>query len=252
MSEPLLVTAGLTKRYGGLAALDGVSLSINAGELHAVIGPNGAGKTTLIAHLAGELTPDDGRVYFAGEDITDLAVHARAARGLGRSFQVTSIFGDITVIDNVSLAVQARVGHSFHFWRPTDEDPSLCEPALQILSDVGLSDRAFEIAANLAHGEKRALEMAMVLAGRPRLLLLDEPMAGMGPEDATRMVELLAGLKRRHTILLVEHDMDAVFGLADRISVLVYGRVIATGDVMDIRSNEDVRLAYLGEEDLLT
>jgi branched-chain amino acid transport system ATP-binding protein len=252
MSEPLLVTAGLTKRYGGLAALDGVSLSINAGELHAVIGPNGAGKTTLIAHLAGELTPDDGRVYFAGEDITDLAVHARAARGLGRSFQVTSIFGDITVIDNVSLAVQARVGHSFHFWRPTDEDPSLCEPALQILSDVGLSDRAFEIAANLAHGEKRALEMAMVLAGRPRLLLLDEPMAGMGPEDATRMVELLAGLKRRHTILLVEHDMDAVFGLADRISVLVYGRVVATGDVMDIRSNEEVRLAYLGEEDLLT
>jgi len=217
-----------------------------------VIGPNGAGKTTLIAHLAGELTPDDGRVYFAGEDITDLAVHARAARGLGRSFQVTSIFGDITVIDNVSLAVQARVGHSFHFWRPTDEDPSLCEPALQILSDVGLSDRAFEIAANLAHGEKRALEMAMVLAGRPRLLLLDEPMAGMGPEDATRMVELLAGLKRRHTILLVEHDMDAVFGLADRISVLVYGRVVATGDVMDIRSNEEVRLAYLGEEDLLT
>jgi branched-chain amino acid transport system ATP-binding protein len=202
--------------------------------------------------LAGELTPDDGRVYFAGEDITDLAVHARAARGLGRSFQVTSIFGDITVIDNVSLAVQARVGHSFHFWRPTDEDPSLCEPALQILSDVGLSDRAFEIAANLAHGEKRALEMAMVLAGRPRLLLLDEPMAGMGPEDATRMVELLAGLKRRHTILLVEHDMDAVFGLADRISVLVYGRVVATGDVMDIRSNEEVRLAYLGEEDLLT
>jgi branched-chain amino acid transport system ATP-binding protein len=171
---------------------------------------------------------------------------------LGRSFQVTSIFGDITVIDNVSLAVQARVGHSFHFWRPTDEDPSLCEPALQILSDVGLSDRAFEIAANLAHGEKRALEMAMVLAGRPRLLLLDEPMAGMGPEDATRMVELLAGLKRRHTILLVEHDMDAVFGLADRISVLVYGRVVATGDVMDIRSNEEVRLAYLGEEDLLT
>ena len=252
MSEPLLVTAGLTKRYGGLAALDGVSLSINAGELHAVIGPNGAGKTTLIAHLAGELTPDDGRVYFAGEDITDLAVHARAARGLGRSFQVTSIFGDITVIDNVSLAVQARVGHSFHFWRPTDEDPSLCEPALQILSDVGLSDRAFEIAANLAHGEKRALEMAMVLAGRPRLLLLDEPMAGMGPEDATRMVELLAGLKRRHTILLVEHDMDAVFGLADRISVLVYGRVVATGDVMEIRSNEEVRLAYLGEEDLLT
>jgi len=252
MSEPLLVIAGLIKRYGGLAALDGANLSINAGELHAVIGPNGAGKTTLIAHLAGELTPDAGSVRFAGEDITDLPAHARAARGLGRSFQVTNIFGDLAVIDNVSLAVQARAGHSFHFWRPTEEDPALREPALQILSDVNLSDRAFEIAGNLAHGEKRALEVAMVLATRPRLLLLDEPMAGMGPEDAARMVKLLAGLKRRYTILLVEHDMDAVFGLADRVSVLVYGRVIATGDVTEIRSNEEVRRAYLGEEDLLT
>ena len=252
MAEPLLVTEGLYKRYGGLAALDGVNLAVDAGELHAVIGPNGAGKTTLIAHLAGELRPDGGTIRFAGEDITRLPAHARAARGLGRSFQVTSIFGDLTVIDNVALAVQAHAGHSFRFWRPTEEDQSLRGPALQILGETGLSDRAFMIAANLAHGEKRALELAMVLATRPRLLLLDEPIAGMGPEDAAHMVKLLADLKRRYTILLVEHDMDAVFGLADRVSVLVYGRVLATGDAAEIRSNEEVRRAYLGEEDLLT
>ena len=252
MPEPLLVASGLIKRYGGLAALDGLDLSVDAGELHAVIGPNGAGKTTLIANLAGELIPDDGSIRFADEDITALPAPARAARGLGRSFQVTSILADLTVIDNVSLAVQARLGHSFRFWRSTEQDPTLREPALQALSTVDLSDRAFDIAANLAHGEKRALELAMVLAAQPRFLLLDEPMAGMSPEDATRTVRLLAGLKRRHTILLIEHDMDAVFGLADRVSVLVYGRVIATGDVAEIRNNEEVRRAYLGDEDLLT
>ncbi len=252
MPEPLLVTAGLSKRYDGLAALDGVDLSIAAGELHAVIGPNGAGKTTLIANLAGELRSDSGCTHFAGEDISNLPAHARAARGLGRSFQVSSIFNDLSVIDNVSLAVQARVGHSFRFWRSTEEDAALREPALQILSEVDLSERASVIAADLAHGEKRALEMAMVLAARPRLLLLDEPMAGMGLEDAARMVELLASLKRSHTILLVEHDMDTVFDLADRVSVLVYGRVIATGNVAEIRNNEAVRRAYLGDEDLLT
>jgi branched-chain amino acid transport system ATP-binding protein len=252
MPEPLLVTVGLSKRYDGLAALDGVDLSIDAGELHAVIGPNGAGKTTLIANLAGELRSDSGSIHFAGEDISNLPSHARAARGLGRSFQVSSTFNDLSVIDNVSLAVQARVGHSFRFWRATEEDAALREPALQILSEVDLSERASVIAADLAHGEKRALEMAMVLAARPRLLLLDEPMAGMGLEDAARIVELLASLKRSRTILLVEHDMDTVFDLADRVSVLVYGRIIATGSVAEIRSNEEVRRAYLGDEDLLT
>jgi branched-chain amino acid transport system ATP-binding protein len=252
MPEPLLVTVGLSKRYDGLAALDGVDLSIDAGELHAVIGPNGAGKTTLIASLAGELRSDSGSTHFAGEDISNFSAHARAARGLGRSFQVSSIFNDLSVIDNVSLAVQACVGHSFRFWRATEEDAALRKPALQILSEVHLSERASVIAADLAHGEKRALEMAMVLAARPRLLLLDEPMAGMGLEDAARMVELLASLKRSHTILLVEHDMDTVFDLADRVSVLVYGRVIATGSVAEIRNNEAVRRAYLGDEDMLT
>jgi branched-chain amino acid transport system ATP-binding protein len=249
MAEPLLVVDQLVKRFGGLLALDEVNLAVNAGELHAVIGPNGAGKTTLIAHLAGELVPDNGRVFLAGEDITDLPPYARAAIGLGRSFQVTSIFGDLSVADNVSLAVQARAGHSFRFWRATEEDATLRDPALQILSEMGLADRALTPAGSLAHGEKRALEVAMVLASRPRLLLLDEPMAGMGLEDAARMVKLLADLKSRYTILLIEHDMDAVFGLADRVSVLVYGRVIATGTAAEIRANDEVRRAYLGDEE---
>jgi len=250
VSAPLLVTEQLVKRYGGLLALDHVSLAIEDRELHAVIGPNGAGKTTLVAHLAGELVPDQGRVLLGGEDVTRLPAHARAARGLGRSFQISSIFGDLTVADNVSLAIQAHAGHSFRFWRPAEEDEALREPALRILAEVDLADRAPQLAANLAHGEKRALEVAMVLASRPRLLLLDEPMAGMGPEDAQRMVKLLASLKGRYAILLVEHDMDAVFGLADRVSVLVYGRVLATGAAADIRRNDEVRRAYLGDEDL--
>ncbi len=250
MAEPLLIADQLTKRYGGLTALDGVSLAVEAGGLHAVIGPNGAGKTTLVAHFAGELIPNSGSIRFAGEDITELPAYARAARGLSRSFQVTSIFGDLSVADNVSLAIQAHAGHSFRFWRAAEEDEVLRAPALQILADLGLADRAQESAANLAHGEKRVLEVAMVLASRPRLLLLDEPMAGMDPGDAVRIVKLLAELKRRYTILLIEHDMDAVFGLADRISVLVYGQVIATGTAAEIKGNEEVRRAYLGDEEV--
>jgi len=250
MAEPLLIANQLTKRFGGLTALDGVRLAVEPGELHAVIGPNGAGKTTLVAHLAGELIPNSGSIHFAGEDITELPAYARAARGLGRSFQVTSIFGDLSVADNVSLAIQAHAGHSFRFWRAAEEDEALRAPALQILADLGLADRAQEPAANLAHGEKRVLEVAMVLASRPRLLLLDEPMAGMGPEDAVHIVKLLAELKRHYTILLIEHDMDAVFGLADRISVLVYGQVIATGTAAEIKGNEEVRRAYLGDEEV--
>lgn len=247
MTEALLETRGLVKRFGGLIATDQVSLKVDPGELHAIIGPNGAGKTTLIAQLAGELKPDEGTILFAGKDITSLSVAGRSARGLARSFQITSIFREFTVLDNVALGVQAHAGHSFRFWRPARTEPALREPARAILDQVGLSARAEVLAANLAHGEKRALEIAMALATKPRLLLLDEPMAGMGPEDSARMVQFLSLLKNELTILLIEHDMDAVFALADRITVLVYGRAIATGAPEEIRGNEEVRQAYLGE-----
>jgi branched-chain amino acid transport system ATP-binding protein len=242
----LLETNGLTKRFGGLVATDQVSLAVRAGELHAVIGPNGAGKTTLVAELAGELQPDGGIVRFEGRDITRLRAARRAHLGLARSFQITSIFREFTALDNVALAVQARAGHSFRFWRAARRDARLTTPAREFLEEVGLGARAHVLAANLSHGEKRALEIAMALAARPRLLLLDEPMAGMGPEDSARMVEYLKRLKGRVTILLIEHDMDAVFALADRITVLVYGRVVATGTPAEIRADASVRQAYLG------
>ena len=248
MAEALLAIEQLVKRFGGLVATDEVSLELPAGELHAVIGPNGAGKTTLIAQLAGELMPDAGTVRFAGEDVTRLAPYARARRGLARSFQITSVFREFTALDNVALAVQAHAGHSFRFWRPARAEAGLREPARAILAEVGLEGREEVPAASLAHGEKRALEIALALAARPRLLLLDEPTAGMGSEDSARMVRLLATLKGKLTILLIEHDMDAVFALADRITVLVYGRVIATGAPQAIRANAEVRQAYLGEE----
>jgi len=248
VAEPLLATRDLMKRFGGLVATDALSLEIAQGELHAVIGPNGAGKTTLIAQLAGELMPDGGSVRFAGEEITHLPPHARAGRGLARSFQITSVFREFTALDNVALAVQAQAGHSFRFWRAARTEAALRAPARAILEEVGLAARAAVPAAALAHGEKRALEIALALAGRPRLLLLDEPTAGMGPEDSARMVELLKRLKRRLTILLIEHDMDAVFALADRITVLVYGRALATGAPREIRADAAVRQAYLGED----
>ena len=248
MAEALLAVEGLVKRFGGLVATDEVSLEIPAGELHAVIGPNGAGKTTLIAQLAGELVPDAGVVRFAGEDVTRLPPHARAGRGLARSFQITSVFREFSALDNVALAVQAHAGHSFRFWRPARGEAALSEPARAILAEVGLAGREDVPAAILAHGEKRALEIALALAAGPKLLLLDEPTAGMGPEDTARMVRLLAKLKGKFTVLLIEHDMDAVFALADRITVLVYGRAIATGTPQAIRANAHVRQAYLGEE----
>ena len=248
MAEPLLSIRGLVKRFGGLVATDQLTLEVAYGELHAIIGPNGAGKTTLIAQLAGELSPDGGRIRFAGEDITALPAHARSARGLARSFQITSIFPEFTVLDNVALAVQAHAGHSFRFWRPARAEPSLRQPAREMLERVGLGARADAPAANLAHGEKRALEIAMALATRPRLLLLDEPTAGMSLDDSARMVRMLATLKGKLTIVLIEHDMDAVFALADRVTVLVYGRAIATGAPEAIRANDEVRQAYLGEE----
>ena len=248
MNRPLLSTESLVKRFGGLAATDGLSLSVAEGELHALIGPNGAGKTTLIGQLSGELTPDSGTILFDGRDVTRLPVHKRAQRGLARSFQITSIFPSFTALDNVALAVQAHAGHSFRFWRDAARDRRLAEPARAVLERVGLGARADTRADALAHGEKRQLELAMALATGPKLLLLDEPMAGMGPEDSARMVELLQELKGGVTILLVEHDMDADFALADRITVLVRGKDLASGTPAEIRNDPAVREAYLGDE----
>ena len=248
MAETLLAVRGLTKSFGGLIATNRVDLAIETGETHAVIGPNGAGKTTLIAQLAGDLRPDAGAVVFADRDVTALAAPARSHLGLSRSFQITSVFREFSALDNVALAVQAHAGHSFRFWRAARREPALRDAARAVLESVGLGARAGVLAANLAHGEQRQLEIAMALATRPRLLLLDEPMAGMGPDESQRMIELLRTLKGGQTILLVEHDMDAVFALADRISVMVYGRLIATGAPEAIRANPEVREAYLGEE----
>jgi branched-chain amino acid transport system ATP-binding protein len=244
----LLEVSELRKSFGALRASDGIGLEVREGETHAVIGPNGAGKTTFISQLAGNLRPDSGRIRFAGEDITDLPAPRRARKGLARSFQITSVYPEFSALQNVALAVQAHAGHSFRFWRDARRDPQLTEPARRVLEQVNLHGRAEVLAANLAHGEQRQLEVAMALATGPRLLLLDEPMAGMGIEESQRMIALLASLKRKQTLILVEHDMDAVFRLADRISVLVYGRVIATGTPEEIRSNPEVRSAYLGED----
>ena len=247
MTEPLLQIENLDKRFGGIVATDDLTLNIAANQLHAVIGPNGAGKTTLIAQLSGQLKSDAGHVRFDGQDITALPMGRRSRLGLARTFQITSLFLDLSALDNVALAVQAQAGHSFHFWRNARAEPELREPARAALARVGLSARADLPASLLSHGEHRQLELAMALAGNPRMLLLDEPMAGLGPEESARMVGTLRALKRELTILLVEHDMDAVFALADRITVLVYGRVIASGALADIRANPQVRDAYLGE-----
>jgi branched-chain amino acid transport system ATP-binding protein len=248
-TEALLAVDRLMKRFGGLTATDDVTLDVRRGEIHAIIGPNGAGKTTLVAQLAGELAPNGGTISFAGHDVTALRVDARARLGIARSYQITSVFRGFTALDNVALAVQAQDGHSFRFWKPARAEAALREPARAILDRVGLGSRADARVAALAHGEQRQLEIAMALATRPRLLLLDEPMAGMGKEESERLTRLLAKLKGDETMLLVEHDMDVVFALADRISVLVYGRVIATGTSAEIRADAAVRAAYLGDGD---
>ena len=252
MADALLRVAELTKRFGGVIASEGVALDVADGELHAIIGPNGAGKTTLIGQLTGEIAPDSGRIYFAWQDITALPTHQRSAIGMARSFQITSLSLDMTVLDNVALAVQAHAGHSFRFWTPARSERALRAPAQAALARVGLADRGNVVVADLSHGEHRQIEIAMALATRPRLLLLDEPMAGMGPEESARLVNLLRELKKEYTILLIEHDMEAVFALADRISVLVYGRVIATGTPAAIRVNPEVIQAYLGEQQAVT
>ncbi|MEO9900772.1 ABC transporter ATP-binding protein [Nisaea sp.] len=248
MSGAFLEVRNLFKSYGGIAATDHVDLDVRQSELHAIIGPNGAGKTTLIAQLSGEVDPDGGTIRFDGRDMTRTPAYKRSLLGLARSFQITSLMLDMTVLENVALAVQAHAGHSFRFWRAARKDPALVEPAMAALEAVGLEGRANDIAKVMSHGEHRQLEIAMALATDPVLLLLDEPMAGMGVEESQRMVEILRSLKGEKTMLLIEHDMDAVFALADRISVLVYGRVIATGTPEEIRGDEAVRRAYLGDE----
>jgi branched-chain amino acid transport system ATP-binding protein len=246
MGDILLEVSGLTKRFGGLIATNDLALAVERGETHAIIGPNGAGKTTLIAQLQGELRSDEGSIRFNGRDIVREPAYRRAGLGIARSFQITSIFPKFSALANVALAVQAQAGHSFRFFRGAGSDPALIEPARQAIATVGLSDRAETEAENLSHGERRQLEIAMALAMRPSLLLLDEPMAGMSRRDGARMTRLLSELKRTYTIVLVEHDMDTVFSLADRISVLVAGRTIATGLPDQIRANPEVRAAYLG------
>jgi branched-chain amino acid transport system ATP-binding protein len=246
--EPILRIERLVKRYSGLTVTDDLSLDIVEHELHAIIGPNGAGKTTLIAQLAGQVAPNSGHIFFEGQDIAHDTPPERARAGIARSFQITSIFPSFSAEANVALAVQGRRRHSFRFWRPADRDPGLSEPAQRLLAEVGLGGRGRVPARTLSHGEHRLLELAIALAQRPKLLLLDEPMAGLGSEESKSLVEFLRTLKGRYTIILVEHDMDAVFALADRISVLNAGRIIATGLPEAIRVDPQVRIAYLGDE----
>ncbi|MED5396048.1 MAG: ABC transporter ATP-binding protein [Pseudomonadota bacterium] len=248
MSEMALKTVGLTKRFGALIATDGVDLEVLQDELHAVIGPNGAGKTTLVAMLAGELAPNEGSITFVGKDVTHTPVHQRALMGLARSYQITSVIPSFTALDNVALAAQAIDGHSYKFWRPARAARHLNEKSAAILEEIGLGARKDVLASSMAHGEHRQLEIAMALATDPKLLLLDEPTAGMGPTATEEMIEVLRTLKTRHAILLIEHDMDVVFSLADRISVLVNGGRIATDTPDKIRQDKQVRRAYLGDK----
>jgi branched-chain amino acid transport system ATP-binding protein len=252
VAEPLLRVEKLVRRFGGIVATDNLSLDVAAGELHAIIGPNGAGKTTLISQLIGQLRPSAGTIRFAGEDITHLPAWRRSQLGLARSFQITSLLPDFTAADNVALAAQARDGHSFHFWGNAREERHLREAARSALARVGLEQRADVVVSKLSHGEQRELELAVALATKPQLLLLDEPMAGLGATESARMVKLLADLRKEVTIVLVEHDMNAVFALADRITVLVYGRVIASDVPAVIRGNEEVKRAYLGDQHVVT
>lgn len=249
MAEPILDIRHLSKSFGALKATDGVDLDLHPGEIHALIGPNGAGKSTLINQIAGTLRPDTGTIRFLGQVVNDMKVPARARLGLGRSFQISSLAPEFSALRNVMLAVQSVQGSSFRFFQPVMRDPSLIEPAMAALERVGLAERARIPVAELSHGERRQLEIAIALALGSKAFLLDEPMAGMGPEGSKKLTAFLDTLRREAPILLVEHDMDAVFALADRVTVLVYGRVIASGTVQEIRNDPEVRRAYLGDEE---
>ena len=248
MSLTILKVSNLSKTFGGVVATDHLNLEIKHGELHAIIGPNGAGKTTLIAQLSGETLPDSGEIIFREQNITALPPFKRSRLGIARSFQITSLMLEMDVIDNITLATLAQDNHSYKFWKPAREDIDLRKSALNALKEIGLEERAFEKVGNLSHGEHRQLEIGMALATQPHLLLLDEPMAGMGTEEGRTILQILQKLKKRKTILLIEHDMDVVFALADRITVLVYGQVIASGSPESIKEDEKVREAYLGSD----
>ncbi|TRZ68813.1 MAG: ABC transporter ATP-binding protein [Comamonadaceae bacterium] len=248
MTKPLLHIEKLVKRFGGLTATDNADLSVKEGKIHAIIGPNGAGKTTLIAQISGAMPSDSGRITFSGHDVTKMPMDERARLGLVRSYQITSIFGRLSVLDNIALAIQAIEGSSFRFWSSARSEKERYEKAQAVAQRVGLSTRLNHLAQALSHGEQRQLEVGLALASRPKILLFDEPMAGMGPDETERMVRLLDSLRGETTVVLVEHDMDAVFKLADTISVLVFGKVIASGNAQEIKDNPSVKVAYLGDD----
>lgn len=250
MNDVLLRTESLVKRYGGLLVTDNVSLDIRQGELHAIIGPNGAGKTTLINQLSGELLPNEGKVFFAGSDVTSLPIHRRARIGLLRTYQITSLFPEFTARENAVLAALGAKHHAFQFWQPLLASGPHRKVADEALQAAGLAKRADTPVAELAYGERRQLELAMALAAQPKFLLLDEPMAGMSVHESSVVVALLKSLKGRYSIVLIEHDMEAVFALADRITVLVHGRVMFTGTPDEVRKNSEIKAIYLGEESI--
>lgn len=252
-AAPLLEIKGLVKRFGGLLVTDDVSLTIHQGEIHAVIGPNGAGKTTLVNQIVGELRSDAGQIHLLGHDITRQSVAARARAGLGRSYQINSVIASFTVLENILLAVQSGpVGgrHSFHFWQPATKTAHLTARAEEIMRLLGLEDQRLRLAGALSYGQQRLIELAMALASSPKVLLLDEPMAGLGPLETHQMIALLQRLQKDYAILLIEHDMQAVFALATRMSVLVYGKVVMCGAPQEVRSSPIVREAYLGDEEI--
>ncbi len=248
MNTPLLDVQDLCKRFGGVLATDHVSLQIRRGEVHALIGPNGAGKTSLVSQLAGQLAPDSGRIVFAGVDITHHAPHQRARLGLARSFQITRLFKTFTVVEHLALALQAVQGSSLRAWAPVRGERGLFKQALALLPALSLQDHADADITALSHGQRRALEVGMAVAAKPQLVLLDEPMAGMGPDESQRMEALIQQLRASTTLLLIEHDVDAVFRLADRVSVLVSGQIVASGTPDEVRRNEQVIAAYLGQD----
>ena len=247
---PILKIIGLSKQFGGITATNNIDLNITDGEIHAVIGPNGAGKTTLISQLSGDLQADAGAIVFQGNLINNMSSNKRSLLGIARTFQITSLMLDMSTLENVMLAVQAHSGHSYCFWQDARQDDQLVEPALKVLKQVGLLGRKNIMTRELSHGEHRQLEIAMALATQPKLLLLDEPMAGMGAEETQKLIAILKTLKTGKTMILIEHDMNAVFSLADRITVMVYGKIIATGSPKEIRANQKVKAAYLGDEEL--
>ena len=247
---PILKIISLCKQFGGITATNNVNLDINEGEIHAVIGPNGAGKTTLISQLSGDLKADKGAILFQGGLINNISSNKRSLLGIARTFQITSLMLDMSTLENVALAVQAHSGHSYRFWQDARQDYQLVEPAVKVLKQVGLLGRKNIMTRELSHGEHRQLEIAMALATQPKLLLLDEPMAGMSAEETQKLIAILKKLKTGKTMILIEHDMNAVFSLADRITVMVYGKIIATGSPKEIRANQNVKAAYLGDEEL--